>query len=109
MNRTDHLLDILAEECNEVALRVSKALRFGLDEIQPGQTLTNRQRIMAEVNDLYAALKMLGDDGVIDPNPAPDAVQTKVAKVEAFLVYSAKCGRLDTDLAPEKPVPVRLS
>ncbi len=35
MNRRDHLLDILAEECAEVAIRVSKALRFGLDEV-PG-------------------------------------------------------------------------
>lgn len=96
MNRTDHLLDILAEECNEVALRVSKALRFGLDEVQPGQTLTNRQRIMVEVNDLYAALKMLGDDNVIDPNPDPSAVQAKIVKVEEFLVYSASCGRLDS-------------
>lgn len=96
MNRTDHLLDILAEECNEVALRVSKALRFGLDEVQPGQTLTNRQRIMVEVNDLYAALKMLGDDSVIDPNPDPNAVQAKIVKVEEFLVYSASCGRLDS-------------
>lgn len=96
MNRTDHLLDILAEECNEVAQRVSKALRFGLEEVQPGHTLTNRQRIMQEVNDLYAALKMLGDDGVIDPNPDTDAVQAKIVKVEALLVYSAKCGRLDS-------------
>lgn len=101
MNRTDHLLDILAEECNEVALRVSKALRFGLDEVQPGQTLINRQRIMVEVNDLYAALKVLGDVGAIDPNPDPSAVQAKITKVEAFLVYSAKCGRLNTLPAPE--------
>jgi len=95
MNRTDHLLDILAEECAEVAKRVSKALRFGLEEVQPGQALTNRQRIMAQVNDLYAALKMLGDDGVIDPNPDQVAVQAKIVQVEKFLVYSAECGRLD--------------
>jgi len=103
MNRTDHLLDILAEECSEVAIRVSKALRFGLEEIQPGQTLTNRQRIMVEVNDLYASLKMLHDDGIIDPNPDPDAVQAKIAKVETFLAYSAKCGRLDAQIPQNAP------
>jgi hypothetical protein len=35
INETDHLLACLAEECAEVSQRVMKALRFGINEIQP--------------------------------------------------------------------------
>jgi len=37
MNRTEHLLVCLAEECAEVGQAVAKALRFGLDD---GRTRT---------------------------------------------------------------------
>lgn len=93
MNRNEHLLMILAEECAEVAQRVSKALRFGLDEVQPGQDLTNEQRIWNEMNDLAGVSEMLiaarGSGGL-----CRDAVDAKKAKVERFLVYSAECGTL---------------
>lgn len=94
MNRLEHLLFILAEECAEVAQRASKAARFGMDEVEPGQSLNNAQRLMVEVNDLYAALKMLDDEGVIYPNPDFDAIDAKIAKVEKFLEYSRCCGTL---------------
>jgi NTP pyrophosphatase (non-canonical NTP hydrolase) len=58
MTRTEHLLSITAEECAEVAQRVTKAMRFGLTEIQPGQPFTNADRIMAEFNDLQAMIEM---------------------------------------------------
>lgn len=60
MSDTEHLLGILAEECAEVAIRASKAQRFGLGEVQPGQRLTNCERITYELNDLLAAADMLG-------------------------------------------------
>ncbi|RDT14077.1 hypothetical protein, partial [Escherichia coli] len=53
LNETQYLLDVLSEECNEIAVRASKAIRFGLDEIQPGQSLTNAQRLALELDDLY--------------------------------------------------------
>jgi hypothetical protein len=37
MTRQEMLLTIVAEECNETPQRVSKAIRFGLDEIEAGQ------------------------------------------------------------------------
>ena len=52
MNTIEHLLTCLAEECDEVGQRVMKALRFGLDEIQPGQDFTNAERIVLELHDL---------------------------------------------------------
>lgn len=64
----EHLLSILAEECCEVGQRVMKIERFGLDEVQPGQTLTNRQRLSTEVNQLMAMVDSLHALGIL-----PDA------------------------------------
>lgn len=93
MTRTDHLLTCLAEECMEVAQRVTKALRFGLEEVQPGQDLTNAERICQEFQDLIAVYSMLGGSGVL---PFPDEAQAKkkLEKVEKFLAYSDQQGRL---------------
>ena len=52
------LLIALAEECNEVAVRISKALRFGLDEVQPGQGLTNVARISHELRDVVTLVNV---------------------------------------------------
>jgi hypothetical protein len=103
MTRTEHLLCILAEECSEVAQRASKALRFGLAEVQPGQTLTNAQRIMEEVNDFIAVYQMLAGPVVAPTSPlfegnAGDwtaAIKTKQEKVEKFLRYSAELGTVN--------------
>lgn len=62
MKRIEHLLFIIAEECAEVAQRASKAARFGLDEVQPGQDHDNMLRLWLEFNDLYAAMQMLHDE-----------------------------------------------
>lgn len=98
MTRTDHLLWILAEECNEVAQRASKAARFGLGEIQPGQPLTNAERLMGEFAELTAAMKMLLEEDRFSMPEDWDLealADKKAAKVEKFLLYSKECGRLD--------------
>jgi hypothetical protein len=64
MTREQHLLIKLSEECAEVAHRVSKALRFGLDEIQPGQDLDNGERLWQEIHDLIAVIEMLGEEDI---------------------------------------------
>ncbi len=94
MNRLEHLLTILAEECNEVAVRCSKAKRFGLAEIQPEQLLTNAQRIRQEVQDVFALLSMLHLEGHIDASKDFNAIDEKKSKVEKFLEYSRQCGTL---------------
>lgn len=94
MNRTEHLLTTLAEECAEVAQRCSKAARFGLSEVQPGQDLTNAQRILQEWYDAIAVLQMLIADGALPVPASHESVLAKKEKVERFLVYSAQCGTL---------------
>jgi hypothetical protein len=97
VTREEHLGVIGMEECNEVAQRISKALRFGRDQVQPGQSETNRERVHAEFTDLCATLDML------DFSIVPDArrMAEKRAKVETFLAYSAVCGTL-TEGAPNQ-------
>ena len=95
MTRTEHLLTILAEECAEVAQRASKALRFGLDEQQSGQELTNAERIAGEMDDLVAVWAMLRMEPGWHPRPSEVAgYQAKREKVEKYLRYSAIIGTL---------------
>lgn len=94
MNRREHLLTIVGEEAVEVAQRAAKALRFGLEEVQPGQDLTNLQRLMGEVYDLLGALEMLHEDVGRRMGIDLDAIAAKKAKVENFLAYSRELGTL---------------
>jgi NTP pyrophosphatase (non-canonical NTP hydrolase) len=94
MNRQEHLLTILAEECAEVAQRASKALRFGLGEVQPGQSLTNAERIVGELTDLFSVVSMLVDEEHINLCGSAAAEQAKRAKVEKFLQLSEQLGTL---------------
>jgi hypothetical protein len=96
VNRTEHLLTCLAEECAEVGQRVSKALRFGLDEVQPGQPLRNRDRIQDELNDLFAVAAILAGEGVIGwCLPEQGQVRAKLEKIERFMAISREQGVLD--------------
>ena len=101
MKRFEHLLTITAEECTEVGQRASKILRFGPQEIQPGQDLTNVERLLGEWTDLNAMMEMLQEEGVLVLPSAADmrpAIAAKKAKVEKFLRYSAQCGTLDGEV-----------
>lgn len=96
MNKTEHLLICLAEECAEVAQRVSKALRFGLGEIQMGQPLTNAERISQELHDLIAVALMLEKKGVLkDVVPNHNEVAEKDAKVRLYMRYAKTQGALE--------------
>ncbi len=55
-----HLLSCIAEECAEIIQRITKAQRFGIEEVQPGHDLNNRARLNQEINDLIGVLDMFG-------------------------------------------------
>lgn len=97
MNRLEHLLTIVGEESVEVAQRASKAARFGLREVQPGQDLDNRARLLGEFADLCGALELL-DESIIDDlvHELRPQIDAKKAKVEKFLLYSREVGTLET-------------
>lgn len=95
MNRTEHLLSCLSEECSEVSHRVSKALRFGLDEIQENQKLSNRERIHYEVTDLLAVLVILSEERIIDFTQIEhNAIYAKMRKIERWMKHAEENGSL---------------
>jgi NTP pyrophosphatase (non-canonical NTP hydrolase) len=95
VTRTEHLLSCLAEECNEVAQRVSKALRFGLSEVQKGQDRTNAQRVVDEFIDLLSVMTVLHREGVLVMfHPSERDVAEKLAKIERHMEISRDQGVL---------------
>ena len=95
MNRQEHLLTCLAEECTEVGKRVSKALRFGLDEVQRDQSLTNRERVVEELVDLIAVAEICRDEGLIrNFFPLQEEIIAKRAKIERYMRIAREQGVL---------------
>jgi transcription initiation factor IIE alpha subunit len=66
-------------------------LRFGLEEVQPGQDRDNAARLVTELTDLRGILAALEEDGVIDP----ERVVAKRTQLTRFLRYSRDLGRVD--------------
>ena len=95
MNRNDHLLVILSEECAEVAKECCKALRFGLDDYSPESNVTNREKIRSELTDLFAVAELLLDADIISEYIDSDGIEKKIKKVEKYLEYSKTVNRLD--------------
>jgi len=94
MNREEHLLTVLSEECAEVIKEVTKSLRFGLNDHKPGNPTSNAQRITNELGDLLGIMEMLIDENIIKP-PEKSSAENKKSKVEKYLKYSAHIGKLD--------------
>lgn len=100
MTRQDHLVTIVAEECVETAQRATKILRFGMDEIQPGQELNNAARLVQEFFDLSTVMYMLAEHDEVFKREYENYERSigwskaKKLKVEHFLEYSAQQGRL---------------
>lgn len=88
------MLVILSEECSEIAQRATKAIRFGMDDSEPGQDKNNLTRLVEEIHDLIAVLKMLGI-GISVWNET--MISNKIEKVEHYLKYSQKLGMVETD------------
>lgn len=88
MTEQEHLLTCLMEECAEIQQRVSKALRFGLYEIQPEQEYTNKRRIMLELYDLLGVIEMLQERKTLDMFLEREHVHAKKEKVLHFLEYA---------------------
>lgn len=89
MNDREHLLTILSEECAEVAQRASKAIRFGLYEVQPGQPKNNKWRLEQELADLMATAEILGLEVRVADKVA------KLEKLKKYMGYAREVGTLD--------------
>jgi hypothetical protein len=84
------------EECAEVAHAASKSLRFGLDDAEPGQPHSNRERLVQELQDLRGVVVLLNREGALSGAISDEgAVEAKIEKVEKYLHLSRGCGTLD--------------
>lgn len=78
------LLEILIEECAEVQQRATKMLRFGVQEIQPGQDLTNAQRLAREYGDVTEVADRLSEIGLM---PQRDIAEGRFSKRRQLAKY----------------------
>lgn len=76
----------------ETAQRVTKAVRFGIDEIQKDQPSTNGERVVYEFNDLFAVMELLKEMGAIDDIVKPEMVAAKKEKIRKYMQYSKELG-----------------
>lgn len=96
MNKSDYLLTLLAEEALEIAHRSTKALRFGLNEIQSLQEYTNAHRIEREINDLRAVLELLhAEQPFFRITPDRDQIEAHKKQILRFMEYSRQCKKLE--------------
>lgn len=79
------LIEKLIDECAEVIQRCSKALTFGLDEIQPEQPYTNAQRISLEIGDIYEVVDRLVIREVLTDRYIEKGRRNKRNKLAKFL------------------------
>lgn len=91
MNETQYLLVVLAEEAAEIVQRATKALRFGIHEVQPGQDEDNLRRLEREVADLEATAQRLRLT-IRDEDKA-----AKLEKLDRYMAYSREIGLLDKE------------
>ena len=99
MTRQEHLLVHCMEECDEVSQRISKAMRFGMQQVQQAnwdkpeqnpEQLTNMVRIINEYNDLVAVMEMAGIPLIV----TEERKAAKRAKVEKYLLFAKEQGTL---------------
>lgn len=93
MNRQEHLLVILMEECAEVQHAAAKTLRFGKDDTYADRA-SNVEQLRLEVTDLMAVVEMLSAEGINMSTPYLEK-QCKQTKVNHYLEYSKQQGTLD--------------
>ncbi len=88
--RVRELLTILMEEAAEATQRASKALRFGVEEVQPGQPLDNSARLAEEIGDFMGVVCLLEEAKVIDPQAVIKATMAKKRKLAKWLQSEAQ-------------------
>jgi hypothetical protein len=98
LNKTEHLLTCLIEECAEIQKAAAKALRFGLDDHAPDEPeVTNSEGIAYECIDLYAVIEMLEEIGAIPRLTKPELIQQKKDKVSKYMEYAQDRGTIVSD------------
>lgn len=78
------ILTTLIEEAAEVIQRATKLLRFGRDEVQPGQQLSNCYRLSEEVGDFNAMVKIAEAAGLLNWHGIKDGEARKPVRFAKY-------------------------
>lgn len=99
MSNLQYLLTKLSEECCEIGQMAAKCQQFGLDEIYTGEgnTLTNRERLHAEINDLLGVVDKLNVEEGFQFTPDFCAKLKKQEKIDIYRQYSIDLGFVKGD------------
>lgn len=73
------------EECGEVIQAITKALRFGINDVHPVLKETNRTLINQEVGDLLVILEKLQQEGILSAELIDGAKVKKQEKLKEWL------------------------
>ena len=96
LNTTDeYLLVQLISECCEVAHRATKALHFGLNDIQKGQNLTNNERLTQELTDLHATIELCHANNLLTNQPTRTDLIKKKERIQKYMTYARSIGELN--------------
>lgn len=94
MSVEDQLLICLAEECAEVQKEITKALRFGLDDVYKDKS-PRRKTLVDELNDIFAIIELLQEHGTIPYDlQYPERIIEKCQRTKHFLERSKVNGRV---------------
>lgn len=91
MNKIEHLLTCLTEECGEITQEACKAARFGLTDVKPGQPDDNKRRIEREAGQFLAVFELLGFK-----IHEEDKVE-KREKLKKYMEYARQRGTLERE------------
>ncbi len=94
MNKTEHLLSCLIEECSEVIQDACKAQRFGIKDHHPARKKQNKDLLTKEINELIAVAMMLHKEGIIDSITNEKIQKDKQQRVLEYMQYAKNLGTL---------------
>lgn len=79
------VLTIMQEECAEIIVAISKALRFGLMDGYPGGSETNLDAISRELGDLNYVISMAHRAGLTDTAILCASAQEKGERLKIYM------------------------
>ncbi len=89
----DELLAVLAEECAEVVVAITKIQRHGLESRDPttSNSPTNREALTRELGDVLAAISLVVEGEIVDGDRVALAAEEKEKGIAQWLHhYEAK-------------------
>lgn len=95
MTHEQFLLMKLAEEASEIAQIALKTAQFGMTEKHPDLSLNNKERIHLELNDLLAVVDELNTWSKFEFKENYAAKINKIEKLNTFLNYSIRLGKVE--------------